>query len=71
MTIFLAVVSVQRAEQSNVPQQQQQQQVAGAPSMVYPAAPIRYYQPEYMTQRMNIFVVLITVYTHSFLFWEN
>jgi hypothetical protein len=53
--IFLAVVSVQRAEQSNVPQQQQ---VAGAPQMVYPAAPIRYYQSEYMPQRMNIFVSL-------------
>jgi hypothetical protein len=49
-------VSVQRAEQSNVPQQQQQ--VAGAPQMVYPAAPIRYYQSEYMPQRMNIFVSL-------------
>ncbi len=53
---FVAVVSVQRAEQSNVPQQQQ---VTGAPQMVYPAAPIRYYQPEYMTQRMNISIFLI------------
>ncbi len=49
-------MSVQRTEQSNIPQQQQQ--VAGAPQMVYPAAPIRYYQPEYMTQRMNIFFLL-------------
>lgn len=53
--LFSAVVSVQRAEQSNVPQQQQ---VAGAQQMVYPAAPIRYYQPDYMTQRMNILVLL-------------
>ncbi|CAF0809537.1 unnamed protein product [Rotaria sp. Silwood1] len=43
-----AVVSVQRAEQSNVPQQQQ---VTGAPPMVYPTASIRYYQPDYMTQQ--------------------
>jgi hypothetical protein len=57
--IFSAVVSVQRAEQSNVPQQQQ---VAGAPPMVYPAAPIRYYQSEYMPQRMNILVLLIIFY---------
>jgi hypothetical protein len=48
----LAVVSVQRSEQPNV--QQQQQQVAGAQQMVYPSAPIRYYQPEYMTSRMHI-----------------
>ncbi len=55
MIIFSAVVSVQRSEQQNV---SQQQQVTGAQQMVYPAAPIRYYQPEYMTQRMNIFFLL-------------
>ncbi len=55
---FVAVVSVQRAEQSNVPQQQQ---VGGAPQMVYPGAPIRYYQQDYITQRMNIFILLIII----------
>jgi len=50
-------VSVQRGEQSNAPQQQQQ--VTGAQQMVYPAAPLRYYQSEYMAQRMNIFIFLI------------
>ncbi len=49
-------MSVQRGEQSNAPQQQQ---VTGAQQMVYPAAPIRYYQSEYMSQRMNIFIFLI------------
>ncbi len=48
-------MSVQRSEQQNV---SQQQQVTGAQQMVYPAAPIRYYQPEYMTQRMHILVLL-------------
>lgn len=61
--IFLAVVSVQRPEQSNVPQQQQ---VAGAPQMIYPAAPFRYYQQEYMTQRMNNFLLLIILNTFYF-----
>lgn len=49
-----AVVSVQRPEQSNVPQQQQQapaQQIIGAGQMVYPAGPNRYYAPEYLAQR--------------------
>jgi hypothetical protein len=50
-----AVVSVQRPEQSNIPhQQQQQQQIAGAQQMVFPPQPIRYYSPDYMTQRMYI-----------------
>ncbi|CAF4917233.1 unnamed protein product, partial [Rotaria magnacalcarata] len=42
-----AVVSVQRAEQPNVTQQQ----VAGAQSMVYPTTSIRYYQTDYMGQQ--------------------
>lgn len=48
-----AVVSVQRPEQSNVPpqQQQQQQQIPGTAQMIFPAAPIRYYSPDYLTQR--------------------
>jgi hypothetical protein len=53
-----AVVSVQRSEQSNVPQQQQQQQpqqMHGAPQMIFSAPPIRYYSPaEYLTQCMYI-----------------
>jgi len=49
-----AVVSVQRAEQSNVPQQQQQQQMPGTAQMVFPAGPIRYYSPDYLTQRKYI-----------------
>jgi hypothetical protein len=56
---ILAVVSVQRAEQSNVPQQQQQ--ITGASQMIYPAAPIRYYTPEYMQQRMNSLFNLISI----------
>jgi hypothetical protein len=48
-----AVVSVQRAEQSNVPQQQQQQ-MPGTAQMVFPAGPIRYYSPDYLTQRKYI-----------------
>jgi len=44
------VVSVQRAEQSNIPQQQQ---VAGGQPMIFPAAPVRYYSQEYMQQRMK------------------
>ena len=66
---FIAVVSVQRAEQTNVPQQQQQQQVAGGSQMVYPAPPVRYYQPEYMAQRMHIFVFVnysVKLYIFSF-----
>jgi hypothetical protein len=47
-----AVVSVQRPEQSNVPQQQQQ--IPGAQQMVFPAPPIRYYSPDYITQRTYI-----------------
>ncbi|CAF2363792.1 unnamed protein product [Rotaria sp. Silwood2] len=43
-----AVVSVQRGEQSNAPQQQQ---VTGAPQMVYSTPSIRYYQPDYMAQQ--------------------
>ena len=46
-------MSVQRAEQPNV---SQQQQLTGAPQMVYPTGPIRYYQQEYMTQRKEIFI---------------
>lgn len=65
LMIFSAVVSVQRVEQSNVPQQQQQ--VAGAPPMTYPAPPVRYYTPDYMSQRMyNLFISLIAE-TFSFL----
>jgi hypothetical protein len=45
-----AVVSVQRSEQSNIPQQQQQ--IPGAPQMIFPGPPIRYYPPDYFTQRM-------------------
>ena len=63
--IFSAVVSVQRVEQSNVPQQQQQ--VAGAPQMTYPAAPVRYYTPEYMSQRMYSFFISLLADTFSFL----
>ena len=58
-------MSVQRPEQSNVPQQQQ---VAGAPQMVYPAAPIRYYPQDYITQRMNIFFFLLIIYLTFFCF---
>jgi hypothetical protein len=47
-----AVVSIQRPEQSNVPQQHQQ--TSGAPQMVFPAQPFRYYSPDYLTQRMYI-----------------
>jgi hypothetical protein len=47
-----AVVSVQRPEQSNI--SQQQQHIPGAPQMVFPAPPIRYYSPDYLTQRMSI-----------------
>ena len=46
-----AVVSVQRPEQSNVPQQQQPQQIIGATPMMYSAGPNRYYAPEYLAQR--------------------
>jgi hypothetical protein len=49
-----AVVSVQRPEQSTIPQQQQQQQIPAASQMVYPAPPMRYYTPDYFTQRMYI-----------------
>lgn len=45
---FVAVVSVQGNESSNVPQQQQ---VAGAQQMVFPSQQVRYYQPEYSSQR--------------------
>lgn len=61
---FLAVVSVQRAEQSNVPQPQQ---VAGGPQMTYPAPPVRYFPPEYMQQRMKISIDQ-TDYLFSFTF---
>ncbi|CAF1556468.1 unnamed protein product, partial [Adineta steineri] len=43
-----AVVSVQRPEQSNIPQQQS---VAGGPQMVFQNAPLRYYQSEYIPQQ--------------------
>lgn len=47
-----AVVSVQRGEQANASLPQHSlQQMAGAPSMIYSTTPIRYYTPEYMTQR--------------------
>ncbi|CAF1038237.1 unnamed protein product [Rotaria sp. Silwood1] len=42
-----AVVSVQRPEQSNIPQQQ----VPGVPPMVFSAPPIRYYSPDYLAQQ--------------------
>lgn len=64
LIIVSAVVSVQRVEQSNVPQQQQQ--VTGAPQMNYPAPPMRYYQPEYMSQRMNNFFLSFLAETFHF-----
>jgi len=54
VTTKKAVVSVQRNEQANASLQQHSlQQMAGAPSMIYSATPIRYYTPEYMTQQGN------------------
>jgi hypothetical protein len=55
-SVVTAVVSVQRTEQPNIGQQQQQQQqqsMQGGHHMVFPAQPIRYYSPEYMTQRRS------------------
>ena len=49
-----AVVSVQRSEQSNIPQQH----ISGAPPMMLPASSIRYYSHDYLTQRMHIWSLL-------------
>ena len=45
-----AVVSVQHSEQSNI----SQQQIPGAPPMIFPASSIRYYSHDCSTQRMHI-----------------